>query len=399
MKYIIIALLFSCSAYCQWEQISTTGANALIIHKNTLIAGQLIGVRRSIDNGNTWVPVDDGLETDIFKVGLQSMLSYHDYIIGGGTFSGGVFRSIDTGSHWINLLASNTIYSSANSNSHIIAVLGNNMLYRSEDSAITWKQDMSGYGHLLGDNSHDLSATATTYNGTSFFAGNKYGEIYRSQDNGHTWESVFYDVSYPYVTSLTSNASATFARIGSAIFRTTDNGNSWHIVNESFSARTMYGKGNSIVLGGQSGGVVFSSDDGSSWIDISTGLTNTSPIVSIVANEEYLFISTSQSIWRRPLSQLHTINDTKETLLSTPYPYPNPASNETHVSVSLAESGYISTTIYDLLGREIEKTASTWMEKGEHSITLNTSNWASGSYYIRLSTPSGEIKTVKVIKE
>jgi hypothetical protein len=36
---------------------------------------------------------------------------------------------------------------------------------------------------------------------------------------------------------------------------------------------------------------------------------------------------------------------------------------------------------------------------GEHRLSLATSDWPTGSYFVRLSTPSGEVKTVKVMKE
>jgi hypothetical protein len=37
--------------------------------------------------------------------------------------------------------------------------------------------------------------------------------------------------------------------------------------------------------------------------------------------------------------------------------------------------------------------------KGENQITITAAGWTSGTYYIRLSTASGEVKTVKVMKE
>lgn len=37
--------------------------------------------------------------------------------------------------------------------------------------------------------------------------------------------------------------------------------------------------------------------------------------------------------------------------------------------------------------------------KGDNTSHFDTRTWTSGSYYIRMSTLGGEVKTVKVIKE
>lgn len=77
----------------------------------------------------------------------------------------------------------------------------------------------------------------------------------------------------------------------------------------------------------------------------------------------------------------------------------NPFTDALNLKYELTKSGMVRIEVLDILGRSIYSEGQGYKPDGEHSLTLNTANWASGSYYIRLSTPSGEIKTVKVIKE
>lgn len=79
--------------------------------------------------------------------------------------------------------------------------------------------------------------------------------------------------------------------------------------------------------------------------------------------------------------------------------YPNPVANEVTLSYTLAKSALVRIDVFDPLGRSVYASGEGFKQQGNHSLTLSAGDWTAGAYYIRLSTPSGEVRTVKVIKE
>lgn len=78
---------------------------------------------------------------------------------------------------------------------------------------------------------------------------------------------------------------------------------------------------------------------------------------------------------------------------------PNPVANEVTLSYTLAKSAPVRIDVFDPLGRSVYASGEGFKQQGNHSLTLSAGDWLAGAYYIRLSTPSGEVRTVKVMKE
>jgi hypothetical protein len=77
----------------------------------------------------------------------------------------------------------------------------------------------------------------------------------------------------------------------------------------------------------------------------------------------------------------------------------NPFNDVLDLKYRLIKNGLVKVDVLDILGRSIYSEGQGYKPEGEHVLSIQTLNWSSGSYYVRLSTPSGEIKTVMVIKE
>jgi hypothetical protein len=77
----------------------------------------------------------------------------------------------------------------------------------------------------------------------------------------------------------------------------------------------------------------------------------------------------------------------------------NPFNDVLDLKYHLIKNGLVKVDVLDVLGRTIYSEGQGYKPEGEHTLTIQTHTWSSGSYYVRLSTPSGEIKTVKLIKE
>jgi hypothetical protein len=68
--------------------------------------------------------------------------------------------------------------------------------------------------------------------------------------------------------------------------------------------------------------------------------------------------------------------------------YPNPFNPGTVISFSLAQDGYTTLKVYDLLGREVATLVSGHEMPGGHTVEFNGANLASGLYLYRLVSGS-----------
>lgn len=66
--------------------------------------------------------------------------------------------------------------------------------------------------------------------------------------------------------------------------------------------------------------------------------------------------------------------------------YPNPFNPVTHISFALAEAGFTSLKVYDIVGKEVATLMEGQLEAGEHSATFKASNLPSGIYFYSLSS-------------
>lgn len=66
--------------------------------------------------------------------------------------------------------------------------------------------------------------------------------------------------------------------------------------------------------------------------------------------------------------------------------YPNPFNNETMIKYSLPKNGYVSITVYDIMGREISTLISKEQKAGTYSIRFNGNSLSTGVYFYRMVT-------------
>lgn len=66
--------------------------------------------------------------------------------------------------------------------------------------------------------------------------------------------------------------------------------------------------------------------------------------------------------------------------------YPNPFNPSTKINFSVPERGFVTLTVYDLLGREVEKLVEKEFDAGSYSVDFSGEGLASGIYIYRLET-------------
>jgi len=77
--------------------------------------------------------------------------------------------------------------------------------------------------------------------------------------------------------------------------------------------------------------------------------------------------------------------------------YPSPFSENTNLSYSIHEEGFVNIEIYDINGRHISTLVSEFQEEGEYIVWVNGTKLPAGLYFIRLQI-ANEVITKKIIK-
>ncbi len=290
-------------------QALTSGAGGVIY------AGSFgMGIFRSGDRGETWVPVNGGL-TDPFVLCLTTA---KDGTIYAGTFRGGVFRSRDAGKSWqpvnkglkrleikVLMMDKKGLYAGTGDGVYLLNIV--------QDQ---WKVVTTGLDDVL---VHALAKTddGTLYAGTSgkgvhsykertpgwtrlrqglrdheglvenfirvlavdkeqgLYAGTFDGGVFRSVDGGQTWLPISRALPNDSIRGLISNDRGVYVATGRGIFKTVDKGRQWVPLNKglsNLSIQVLIESEKGGFYAGTSSGVFRSDDDGLTWTAVSQGL-------------------------------------------------------------------------------------------------------------------------------
>jgi hypothetical protein len=147
-------------------------------------------------------------------------------------------------------------------------------------------------------------------------------------------------------------------------------------------------EGNTLFVATEFGGVSRSTDDGNTWEQINEGL----PVKSasgLAIGDGYLFVGTSASVWRRPLSQIATsVTDPA----SSPQRfrlwqnYPNPFNPSTTIRYELPHAAFVTLKIYNSLGQEVATLLDENRPAGVYTIEFEGKNLSSGVYFYRFTS-------------
>jgi len=263
--------VFSLSAQQLWEKTAgPPGIEVSVIYEtnNIVYAGtKTQGIYKSTDNGLNWVAANAGIELTLI----------HDLIASGGNLlaavsgrssacpgSNNVFKSTDNGATWspTSGLSGKIVNSFAIKGSFVYAgfsAISGSGLWRSSDNGNTWQEVASPIEN--GDKIF-VSGNAIIVADDNF--------IWRSLDDGDSWDLVE-QFALTGISSFARAGTRLFAASGTGMMTSEDNGGSWTFSPFSGGVATFSSNGAIIYLGSSS--KVFKSIDfGATWMDVSTGL-------------------------------------------------------------------------------------------------------------------------------
>jgi photosystem II stability/assembly factor-like uncharacterized protein len=267
---LLFLLLSSLTAqHAPWEKTAgPPGLTVKVIYKanNIVYAGtDTQGIYKSSDDGLNWTAANSGIER----------ASIHDIIASGGNLLAAasstcssfnnVFKSTDNGETWSGTggLVGNIVSSFAIKDSSVYATFnappGSSGIARSTDDGNTWQVVPSPIGNggetIVSDNAIIVAED---------------NFIWRSTDDGVSWD-VVEQFALTGIRSFARAGTKLFGAANTGIQTSTDNGGSWTFSAFSDGAFSFSSDGNVIYLGSAS--KVFKSTDlGTTWINVSTGL-------------------------------------------------------------------------------------------------------------------------------
>ena len=227
------------------------------------------GVIRSADNGETWIPVNNGL---IYTLIISLAIDSNGDIFAGHLGGGHIFRSTDNGDTWMEVyasLANSRIYSIAfNSADDIFTASYCGGVLRSTNNGASWLPINNGLTDFC------VADVSVNPDG-DLFAGTFSSGIFRSIDNGDSWQQINSGLTTLDVQEIAFNSSGHifagtdgYTSGGGGVFRSTDNGDTWVEVNSGLTAidiEELAINSSDHIFAGTEAGMFRSTDNGESW--------------------------------------------------------------------------------------------------------------------------------------
>jgi hypothetical protein len=125
---------------------------------------------------------------------------------------------------------------------------------------------------------------------------------------------------------------------------------------------------------------------------------NHTTLIVVVPEDEELFTYSGDF----DIVDIMVVNGSDEIDVATPAiftisaAYPNPFNPSTSIALEVAEAGYVSVKIYNLMGQIASTLADDYMHPGNYILTWNASEQVSGMYLVRAET-AGYVSTQKLL--
>ncbi len=285
------------------------GVTSVAITSQSLLATTNKGVYRSVDQGAHWAsamsfrPYQPGYATALTIYG-QTLLA---------AIGGTVHSSTDDGQHWnpthpaepVNIVTTMRISSSG---AYVFAGTASSGVYRSSDDGLTWQPANNGLSNLaitdLCTDDRDLYAVAFDPTLTN------PGGVFRSTDFGRSWTSVNSGLTSTSVTRISADNGQIAAGANNGdVFLSTNRGESWSNIGAGLPKFAIVGiakLGNTIFVGGY--GLFKTTDNGTSWSDM-VPQNSTINVTSLVVQDGEVYIGTLFSYSGTQLGSVGILTD------------------------------------------------------------------------------------------
>jgi hypothetical protein len=270
------------------------------------------------------------------------------------------------------------------------------VIFSSQDTAKTWSNV----------NAEDQYSAAVLKNGL-ILSGNATGFVTRRTIDGSSND--FVQISHYYVVSLLESKrglilaatmrvsprsmllSTSETDIPGDLYRSHDDGVTWEVVTAPFSGTGITdiarGRDGSLLVAVHGGGVFRSLDDASTWEDISDGLQDLRVTALAIGEDGYAWAGTRDGIYRSsaPVTAVGREGELEVPGAARLIPaYPNPFAGATTIPFEVDRPDHVTIRIHDALGRQVAVLADGIFPAGRHEVKWDASAHPPGMYLIRL---------------
>jgi photosystem II stability/assembly factor-like uncharacterized protein len=426
----------------------STSWNSDILYRSTSV-----GVTTSRLPGNTWQPINTGLRLQIID---DMILTGNGSIL--AATEAGIFRTSDAGASWDRTQIGD-FRELARHGISIFARAGNTApaaLIRSTDHGVNWEHKAAGITEPL-----DMMSTLAASD-FGVFAG--FGEpvwepgvwenggIFRSTDNGESWQSAvnglpISDTIPVPVMALAASGTKVVAVTGAGVYHSSDNGDSWHESSlmdyETFLFIKIVGMGQEFILSigadlyySEDGGATWQEQtlpieegqaylisdislvkgipvvvtagpgpqndrtvqrvfrfNGETWADISGRFPEAPTYGPFVALGQTVFAGTyGASVWQAPapwvVGEVAGVEQDEKSATMVAS-RPNPFTTGTTIHLMMQNGGTARLLVTDAMGREVAILHDGYLAPGAHVFNFNSESLPTGVFFYRLVSETG----------
>ena len=318
-------------------------------------------IMRSTDGGDTWCDLGPGIGTVMSRVFFVN--ERNGWAVGqDGCCDGSIARTLDGGTSWVDQQIPEVGYLESGFflDSLLGWAVGNQAILKTTNGGNVWVEQDTEYTHSF--DAVPLHSAFFVNPDTGWVVGGiaSISVIAKTTDGGTTWSQLHIQPPNPYleiarlswVHFVNDSTGWCVGRlhpgVRELIIKTTDGGNSWFRQDEGVGEQLFCAS---------------FSDEHTGWAvgEAGTILNTTNGGVTFVNYQNDLPLKTA--------------------LLSA---YPNPFNASTTITFTLHQAGQVTLTVYDLIGREVQRLADGLEAPGKHTRTMSSDGLASGVYVVRL---------------
>ena len=399
-RLFLFVLTFPLMLNAQWVQTNLNPGigYCLFSDSTTLYAGTNQGVYYTNDSGDPWFSI--GPQDLIFSV----ITSGSNIVAGSGTGKG-IWISSDLGENWgyASGMDQQSVHALHKKDDYLFAGSWGGGVFRSSDNGGTWEK--------VGLDDEPVEAIFSS--GETIFAGGMDihgGKIFFSNNNGDTWDYRYLPWPVSRIYCFADQAGKVFAGTDGGLYSSDNAGNSWsleygalfdseqNVIDiKMFKSLAVYEQ--YLIAGIMFNSIWISYDNGKEWVSFNEGIISDWTFYGLAVKDSYLWSLRIDfgNAYRRPLTDLVTGFQTEVTILpdkSTLYQnYPNPFNPLTAIDYRLLAVSDVELNIFNMLGQKVATLVSERQPAGNYRVHWDASGYSSGIYYYMLN--AGEFRDVK----